>query len=213
MSRPLRAWVEVELCRCCAAAEVVCPGCGSTWGLSWPLPLPPFPAGLRDCCDEPDGCGMRLELVAVGWSEPGAPAQATRPADLSERARLERIWQRPATPRTDPVVPWARGDRAAPPAPPPPKPRPPRPAPLPRLLLQLEPCAAGKPRQRLSDWAEAGLLPDGLAPAAIAAAYRRLFGGAEPRREGQTRIYSRRELRGCLWLLRQEGRATVEAGR
>ena len=253
MSRPLRAWIEVELCRCCAAAQIVCPRCGSEWELRWPLPLRGFPARVADACDGPAGCGMQLRLEAVGWGPPlpaaDQPPQAAAPADLSDRARLERIWQqqtptasphlqaqtrelaqlleaapmRPevaevgrallaASPAADPSeraeglqqlarlleagrlpAAMAAGVRkllgseaavAAAQAPPP--------GPPPRPL----PCPADAERHRLADWGRRGWLPEGVAPSAIAAAYRRRF-DAEPPRDPEhraTRVYSLREL-------------------
>lgn len=58
------------------------------------------------------------------------------------------------------------------------------------------PCPAGEPRYRLADWDEWGWLPPGVAPASVAAAYRRRF-GVEPRRDATYRTfraYSLREL-------------------
>lgn len=194
MTRPLRAWVEVELCRCCAAARVVCPRCGDDWELRCPLPLPRFPARVADTCDATTGCGLELLLEVVGW---GPPLPATdqppppRPADLSDRARLETIWQQPPAPRPGhPLLASVPAVSAgSPPArqaptrrgPPPPPPR---------------PCPADAERHRLAIWARRGWLPEGVAPSAIAAAYRRRF-DAEPPRDAhhrQSRAYSLREL-------------------
>lgn len=217
MSRPLRAWIEVELCRCCTAAQVVCPRCGSDWELSWPLPLRGFPARVADACDGPDGCGLQLRLEAVRWGPPlpaaEQPPQAAAPADLSDRQRLERLWQQPPAPRPaqlqalpsvpaptagsasaeQPRAPLAAAQLAAPVAPPAPPPPPPRPL----------PCPADADRYRLADWGRRGWLPEGVAPSAIAAAYRRRF-GAEPRRDPhhrQSRAYSMRELGAALGAL------------
>ncbi|WP_411875576.1 hypothetical protein [Vulcanococcus limneticus] len=58
------------------------------------------------------------------------------------------------------------------------------------------PCPAEEPRYRLAAWDEWGWLPPGVAPSAIAAAYRRRF-GVEPRRDATYRTfraYSLREL-------------------
>lgn len=184
--------------------------------MAWPQPVS-FPAPLADRCEGPDGCGMVLRLVAVGWTLPVQPttaeataAPAAAPADLSDRQRLERLWQQPPAPRPAqlqalPSVPaptagsasaeQSRGPLAAarlaapvaPPAPPPPPPRP-------------LPCPADAERHRLADWGRRGWLPEGVAPSAIAAAYRRRF-GTEPRRDArhrQSRAYSLRELGATL---------------
>ena len=71
-------------------------------------------------------------------------------------------------------------------------PRPKKPPALPKPA----PCPAGEPRYRLAAWDEWGWLPPGVAPSAIAAAYRRRF-GVEPRRDATYRTfraYSMREL-------------------
>ena len=71
-------------------------------------------------------------------------------------------------------------------------PRAKRPAPPPKP----KPCPAGEPRYRLAAWDAWGWLPPGVAPASVAAAYRRRF-GVEPRRDAACktfRAYSMREL-------------------
>lgn len=102
---------------------------------------------------------------------PRRQARTTSPAAAAAAARLADFR------RTFPV------DRTPRPKKPP---APPKPA----------PCPAGEPRYRLADWDEWGWLPPGVAPASVAAAYRRRF-GVEPRRDATYRTfraYSMREL-------------------
>jgi hypothetical protein len=55
------------------------------------------------------------------------------------------------------------------------------------------PCPADAPRHRLSHWAACGLVPDEVAPCAVAAAYVRAV-GQHPRRQRGSLLYSLREL-------------------
>jgi len=62
------------------------------------------------------------------------------------------------------------------------------------------PCPNGTPRNRLSHWARLGVVGCGVSSAAIAKAYRRLFGTSTPREppEKGHRVYSYREVCMCL---------------
>jgi len=62
------------------------------------------------------------------------------------------------------------------------------------------PCPPGTPRSRLSDWTRLGVVGCGVSSAAIAKAYRRLFGTSTQRdpAEKGPRVYSYREVCLCL---------------
>lgn len=114
---------------------------------------------------------MVLQLVPVGWAAnpTGEGAAQLSPSLAAAVAGLERSWHRPT--RREPA--------AAPPPPPHPK-----------------PCPSNADRYRLAAWDASGWLPKGVAPSAVAAAYRRRFKIEPPRdpRHRGTRVYSQREL-------------------
>jgi hypothetical protein len=164
MSRPLRARIDARICRCCQAAPIACPTCGTGWAFVWEAQGLTFPGVNAQICDH---CGTRLVVTAVGWLLPpfaAAPPEAPGPADLSEPlATLERAYRQPPARRTRASAPTA------------------------------PPCPADAPRHRLSHWAACGLVPDEVAPCAVAAAYVRAV-GQHPRRQRGSRLYSLREL-------------------
>lgn len=193
MSRPLlnlthtlEAWASYRG----GYATIHCPTCGDRHG--WILPsgaAMPFRLPAVDC----PSCGDRLEVTAVAWESP--PEQPHVLAPLSGQAdvvaQLERL--------------RCAASPVAPPAPPPPRPA--RPPSIERR--NYSPCPPTAERRRFVAWQRAGLIPADVEPSSVAAAFRRMFGGAEPRRDPQKqqiRCYSHREVRGCLWLLRREGR-------
>jgi DNA polymerase-3 subunit gamma/tau len=118
-------------------------------------------------------------VAVVGWGEWPDPAGClSDPLPSLEKAWAMPPAQRPTGHRPRP----AAAAVAAPPAPP--RPRPPRPAP---------PAA---PRHRIASWRAWGLLPEGLSPSSIAAAYVRVTGCPAPRDPArkQSRAYSPAEL-------------------
>ena len=153
--------------------------------LSDPLPVAERPAPMpapraQQQAPEPKRAAQLADFFN-GEPEPPRPTPPQRTQAQAHAARYLRrrgyinaaleLQERPRTPR-----------------PPRPKkpPAPPRPA----------PCPAGEPRYRLAAWDEWGWLPPGVAPASVAAAYRRRF-GVEPRRDATYRTfraYSMREL-------------------
>lgn len=152
--------------------------------LSDPLPVAERPAPMpapraQQQAPEPKRAAQLADFFN-GEPEPPRPtppqrtqaqARATTPAATAAAARLADFRQTFPADRT---------------------PRPKRPAPPPKPA----PCPAGEPRYRLADWDEWGWLPPGVAPASVAAAYRRRF-GVEPRRDATYRTfraYSMREL-------------------
>ena len=206
-------------CPHCDAVRLCCPGCAEPLLLSRPTDQPAaLPYACSAVCPDPV-CGAALTITVCGYrpnptgdlpagrsplsdplpvAERPAPmpapraqladffnggTQPPRPAERSNPPRPQAIASRKPTP------PAARrfGSRRLRPAPP---------GPRPRAL----PCPADAFRYRLAAWEKAGVLPDGVAPSAVAAAYRRTF-KAEPRRDRRYptfRAYSHRELRLAL---------------
>jgi hypothetical protein len=206
----LSAW---WCCPDCDAVRLCCPGCAERLAIRRPSnhpPALPFHPGPIRCPDTT--CQAILTATICGYRpNPTGDAPATR-SPLSDRLP---VIERPPLPRPAPRAPELTPEQTRSARYPrrrgyinaalelEERPRPPRPAGPARPSWPHKPCPPAAARKRLRDWAADGLLPDGAAPCSIAAAYRRLFGGAEPVRDRQTRIYSYRELRGCLWLLRQ----------
>ena len=167
----LSAW---WCCPECDTVKAICPGCAEPLPIKRPANHPPaLPLHWAFKCPDPY-CGAALALTVCGYRpNPTGDAPAHRsplsdPLPVAERPR----------PNLRPRVPSP--------------PRPKRPAPPPKPA----PCPAGEPRYRLAAWDEWGWLPPGVAPSAIAAAYRRRF-GVEPRRDATYRTfraYSLREL-------------------
>lgn len=185
-------------CRECNLLAVICPNCGKSWRST-----PVRPGRLTDLiCPCSPGVQTQLLVLAVGY-RPNPTGESAPQSWLSpDVSRLARCWAQPAAQR--PAVRMARP--AAPPAPPPPPwrprpagpiwPTPPSRTPQPRRPEHLQPCPAGTRRLRFYEWIAAGLVPAGVAAAAVAAAYRRRFGVSpcrDPRRRSY-RCYSLREL-------------------
>ncbi len=172
MIRPLRAQLEALACPCCSTVTAFCPTCGAPWSGELPEPRPVFPLSYASTCDN---CGTHLEVIAVDWLK--------RPASLSDPLpTLERAWSLPPARRPRPAAAVV----AAPPAP--------APAPRPK------PCPHGSARYRIASWSAWGLLPAGLTPSSIAAAYTRATGCTPPRDPArkQSRAYSWQELAAAL---------------
>jgi hypothetical protein len=202
-------------CPDCDSVRLCCPGCSEGFHIERPLEQPPaLPFHLPIRCPDPE-CEALVLLTVCGYRPNptgDAPANrsplsdplpvAERPAPMpAPRAPLADFFNgetqplRPAE-RSNPPRPQAIASRR--PTPPAARRfgsrrlRPTPPGPRPRAL----PCPADAPRHRLSVWDSWGRLPDGVAPSAVAAAYRRIF-KAEPRRDRTFptfRSYSRREL-------------------
>jgi len=187
----LSAW---WCCPNCDAVRFCCPGCGEPLGVRRPPDQPPalpFRVGIE--CPDPE-CVACLCLTVAGY-EPNPTGDA--PANRSPLSDPLPVAERPE-PAHRPSPAQRRGQLVNffDDEPEPPRPRPKRPAPPPKPA----PCPAGTPRFRLAAWDANGWLPDGVAPSAIAAAYRRRF-GAEPRRDPACktfRAYSLRELEMVL---------------
>ena len=200
----LSAW---WCCPECDTVKAICPGCAEPLPIKRPANHPPaLPLHWAFTCPDPY-CGAALALTVCGYRpNPTGDAPAHRsplsdPLPVAERPRPNLRPRVPSPPRpqrqtrtTTPAAAAAAArladfrrtfpaDRT---------PRPKRPAPPPKPA----PCPAGEPRYRLAAWGEWGWLPPGVAPSAIAAAYRRRF-GVEPRRDATYRTfraYSLREL-------------------
>lgn len=110
-----------------------------------------------------------------------APAAATPPARTARRTT-----RRPRSARR-------AGWRPAPPPPP----------------TYRQPCPAAANRRTLAQWQAQGVPLDQLPPATVAKGYRETF-GCEPRRQRQTRTYSRRELAAVLQQLGQTLPGTLQ---
>lgn len=175
MSRPLRAQAEAIACPACHGVACYCPTCGDLWRGTLPADADELPMGWEGPCPS---CGTLLAVAVVAWGEWPDPAGClSDPLPTLERSYRLPPAQRPTGHRPRP----AAAAVAAPPAPPP---RPPRPAP---------PAA---PRHRIASWRAWGLLPEGLSPSSIAAAYARVTGCPAPRDPArkQSRAYSPAEL-------------------
>ncbi len=174
-------------CPDCDAVRLFCPGCAEPFEVDRPddhPPARPFHLGIR--CPDPD-CDALLALTVCGYRpNPTGDAPANR------------------SPLSDPLPVIERPRPAAPPrAQPAPPPRPPERTPdqitaarsLRRqgyingsldMVRGSTPCPADAPRRRALEWADLGVLPEGVEPSALAAAFRRRFGvGArrDPRRK------------------------------
>jgi len=210
--------LQVLICcaACMVAGPIACPSCGSghLWTLREAPARLPCPLDDRSCPD----CGARLRVDLLGWAElpTAAPDRPAHRSPLSDALPgLERAWRlmpnhpqrkphnAPPRPASKPQRRQAQPSPAAAAAaarladfrrtfPVDRTPRPKRPAPPPKPA----PCPADAERHRLAVWDEWGWLPPGVAPASVAAAYRRRF-GVEPRRDATYRTfraYSMREL-------------------
>jgi hypothetical protein len=179
VSLPLRAQAEALACPACRGVACHCPTCGDLWRGTLPADADELPRRWEGPCPS---CGTLLVVAVVGWGEWPDPAGCLSDRLPDPLAELENAYrlppaQRPTAHRPRPAATAV----AAPPAPPP---RPPRPAP---------PTA---PRHRIASWRAWGLLPEGLSPSSIAAAYARVTGCPAPRDPTRKhfRAYSAAEL-------------------
>jgi len=198
-SAALTAW---WCCPDCDAVRFWCPGCAEPLTLQRPPDHPPaLPYRIGIECPDPE-CVACVCLTVSGYHpNPTGDAPANRSPLSDPLPVVERSEPMPApraqladffngetqpprpTQRTAPPAARRFGSRRLRPTPP---------GPRPRAL----PCPADAARHRLSVWDAWGRLPGGVAPSAVAAAYRRIF-KAEPRRDHTFptfRSYSRREL-------------------
>ena len=165
-------------CPDCDAVRLCCPGCSEWFRITRPDDRPPalpFHSGIR--CPDPD-CDALLALTVCGYRpNPTGDAPANR------------------SPLSDPLPVI---ERPRPPAPPRALPAPPPPSPPQRTQAQAHvarslarqgyinprldmargplPCPPDAPRRRAIEWAAVGVLPPGVEPSALAAAFRRRFG-------------------------------------
>ena len=204
-------------CPDCDSVRLCCPGCSEGFHIERPLEQPPaLPFHLPIRCPDPV-CEALLLLTVCGYRpNPTGDAPANRSPLSDPLPVAERPEPAPRAPLADffngepePLRPTQRSNPQRPQAIASRRPTPPaarrfgsrrlRPAPTgprPRAL----PCPADAFRYRLAAWGKAGVLPDGVAPSAVAAAYRRTF-KAEPHRDRRYptfRAYSHRELRLAL---------------
>ena len=191
-------------CPECDSVRLCCPGCSEGFHIERPLEQPPaLPFHLPIRCPDPE-CEALVLLTVCGYRpNPTGDAPANRsplsdPLPVAERpAPMPAPRPRPSpAERSNPARPQATASRR--PTPPPGRGfgrrrlRPMPPGPPPRAI----PCPPGVYRARLAAWMKGTDMPDGVAPSAVAAAYRRVF-KAEPRRDRDYptfRAYSWREL-------------------
>jgi len=179
-------------CPDCDAVRLFCPSCAEQFEVDRPddhPPARPFHSGIR--CPDPD-CDALLALTVCGYRpNPTGDAPATR-SPLSDPLPVIERPRPPAPPRAQQPAPpaaapnpdrWPRNLNRG---------RTPRPA-----YAGPRPCPPDARRRRVAEWDAGGVLPRGVDPSTLAAAYRRRFGGVEPRRDPNrktTRAYTFREL-------------------
>ncbi|WP_411876618.1 hypothetical protein [Vulcanococcus limneticus] len=225
MTLQLRAHAEALIhCRVCRQAMVLCLTCGRH------LATPPVFVGIviSTVCQCAAGVETHV-LVDVVGHRPNPTGEAPPPAELSaDLARLSRSWAKPAAarPAAQPAPPRWQPPWPARPATPKLPARPQRKRPRYRSARRASacrqitlppppaatPCPPGAVRLRHARWAELGIVPADVAPAAIAAAYRRRFGVSphvDPTHR-TFRVYSLRELQQSLAELRADPSAAPE---
>lgn len=184
-------------CPDCDTVRLFCPSCAEEFRIPRPddhPPARPFYRGIK--CTDPD-CDARLLLTVAGYKPnptgdvPAGRSPLSDPLPVAERPRLTVV--PPPQSVAPPSAPqWTQAQAHAA-----------------RYLARRgyinpnldvgrgsTPCPPNTPRRRALEWAAAGVLPPGVEPSALAAAYRRRF-GVSPRRDPRRKTglaYSFREL-------------------